>query len=92
MKIERKTGIDPVFCSEFFDIFGELPLDRMFFSHGDEIEEIVRETDKEIFCVYPEMRGNHNVSSMKHPFDYGKWSFNERSRSVDRPISPFVFC
>ena len=40
MKIERKTGIDPVFCSEFFDIFGELPLDRMFFSHSNEIEKI----------------------------------------------------
>jgi len=64
----------------------------MFHSNGDEIEEIVRETDEEIFSVYPEMRGNHNMSGMKHPFYYSKWSFNERSRSVDRPVSPFVFC
>ena len=63
----------------------------MIFLNSHEVKEIVRETGEEIFRMDPEVCSNHHMPGMKHPFDHCKRSFNERSCSADRPVSPLVF-
>jgi len=62
----------------------------MIFLNSHEVKEIVRETGEEIFRMDPEVYSNHHMPGMKHPFDYCKWAFNQRSCSADCPVSPFV--
>jgi hypothetical protein len=67
-------------------------LHRMRLSNRTTIEEIVRKTSTEFFCLDPKISGNQNMTAKKNPFEDKKRLFNKRSRSIDRPVSLFVFC